>query len=198
MYKQLGALAIAMLLVTGCGSDSGSDSDSNNEQVLVDVSSYTGNVTTDFSTVNNPNNAWSYGEMTTSFTDFSLLSADSSSGIDSWFKNATIYINTTDSIRHGAESGQLVMHPGSGELPAVVRWTAPEAGEYSIIGEFGAGDSGFMQVGIRKDNDFLFQAPDSGTFDLNVSVQKNEVIDFVVYGGYYYGTTTLDVVVTKK
>jgi len=111
---------------------------------------------------------------------------------------SNIWINSTSAIKYGIRPNELTLHPSSGEAPAVLRWTAPKTAIYNIAGEFGVGDVGTMQVGIRKDNDFLFQATDYGEFDLTLSVNAQETIDFVVYGGYYYGSTSLDLKIVEQ
>jgi len=91
------------------------------------VSFYKGDATKDFSTQHNPNNEWSYGMMTTSFTGFKLSSITNFEGMEGWMRDtlSNIWINSTSAIKYGIRPNELTLHPSSGEAPAVLRWTAP-------------------------------------------------------------------------
>jgi hypothetical protein len=60
-----------------------------------------------------------------------------------------------------------------------------------VAGEFLAGDPGTMQVAVRRNNLPWWNAVNAGAFDLDVNISAGNTIDFVVYGGYYGGTTPL-------
>lgn len=154
----------------------------------------------DFSITNgNSNGVWTYGSMTTEFTNFARLnnSLIAPQGYPEWRAGPStlpsIWLNTTSSTLFGVNPGQLALHPGPGTEPAVLRWTAPADGLYDIRGQVFAGDSGTMLVGIRKGNKWLWQATDAGAFHLVGSIAAGETIDFLVYGGYGFGTTPLSV-----
>jgi len=154
----------------------------------------------DFTIVNgNPNGVWSYGWMTTAFTGFTRFtnSGMGANGVNpiwyGWGSNWTpaVYKNRTSSSYYGTPTNALALHPGDGNQPAVLRWTAQKAGPLSAIGAFLPGDSGVMQVGVRHNTNWLFQASNAGSFTSAVTVARGDVIDFVVYGGYSSGTTPL-------
>jgi hypothetical protein len=157
----------------------------------------TWDVTADFSVDNgNPNGAWSYGGMDTSFTMFTL---DPYVNIWGWSGNwgvPAVWKNIGSSPLGGAMPGQLALHPGSG--PSVVRWTAMGgvSGPATIAGQFFAGDTGQMLVDVRINGVEVWNAVDSGAFNLATTVAPGDTIDFAVYGGYTNGTTPLDATIT--
>ncbi len=167
--------------------------------------------TADFSDVNNPNGAWSYGWMNGS--QFQLYS---SSGVEpgqtdttspAWWGPLTEPDNSgrlypmlwenTQSPVDGVQTGQLSLQPGPDGEASVVRWTAPIglSGVSSIQGQFLPGDSGIMQVGVFENGNWaspLWTGTDSGVFDLSVPLTAGDTIDFDVYGGFYEGNTPLE------
>ena len=93
-----------------------------------------------------------------------------------------------------SRAGQLSLHPGNG--CAAFRPTMDRSyGRKRGGTHFGAvlpGDSGAMQVAVRKNGVMIWTATDSGAFNLTTLVSPGDTIDFAVYGGYGYGSTPLD------
>ncbi len=156
----------------------------------------------DYSNANgNPHGDWSYG--VSSGGTFSLMTSSNAPGGTSWShpsSGANMWVNTGGSA-YGVPSDWLSLHPGSGGVAAVIRWTAPAdiVGDAAIVGEFLPGDSGTMAVAVLKNLDFgtpVWSASDSGSFNLLVSVNPGDTIDFAVYNGYGFGNTPLDATIT--
>lgn len=59
---------------------------------------------------------------------------------------------------YGVPTGRLSLHPGNGQQPSVLRWTAPAAGQAHVIGQFLPGDGGYMQVAVRLNGQPWWQA----------------------------------------
>jgi hypothetical protein len=154
----------------------------------------------DFSTENgNPNGVWSYGWMPTDFSSFNLYTNYNSFQWYGWGSDNSpcIWINT-GGLSYGVPTGWLSLHPGNGNQPSVLRWTAPVAGNVTVTGEFLAGDGGTMQVAVRLDNQPWWQATDSGSFDLITNVASGTTIDFAVYGGYGFGNTPISATISLQ
>lgn len=157
--------------------------------------------TSAFSVTNgNPNGHWTYGYETAGGNPFIPYTAHSG---NAWLGNIgpdatpAIWKNDSASVAYGVAPGQISLHPGPSYQPALLRWTAPAgiAATIQINGQFFAGDTGIMQVGVFRNNDWvspLFQAADSGTFSLTTTVATGDTIDFAVYGGYGWGNTPID------
>jgi hypothetical protein len=155
--------------------------------------------TAEFSITNgNPNGVWSYGWMPTDFSLFTYLtnaktSSTGSQGWSGWNNDDTPGVGKIfGGEAYGVPSGWLSLHPGPGEEPSVLRWTSPFYGLVRIQGRFLPGDSGTMQVAVRTGGQTLWQAVDSGPFDLLKSVLPGDTVDLIVYGGYFYGNTPLE------
>ena len=119
------------------------------------------NAVSDFSVLNNPNGAWSYGEGTagssfTAFTNSSLygggngaaqaISFTGSTNVEYWQSSNPTYLVPLIGENKGAgastccntvliPTGVVWMHPGTSS-DAIVQWTAPVAGEYHFSGSF--------------------------------------------------------------
>lgn len=149
----------------------------------------------------NPNGVWAYGWMDTAFATFTLyVNAGFSSGVNphwyGWGSNWTPSIWRNDANLTGiCQPGWLHLHPGNGNQGSVLRWTAPRAGHCRAEGRFLPGDYGTMQVGVRHNTDWLWQATNAGAFTCEVDVVKGDVLAFTVYGGYSSGTTPLSVLI---
>ena len=151
--------------------------------------------TADFSITNgNPNGAWSYGWMPTDFSTFNLHTNATTNvnGDSPGWGDVTGFWKNLGSAAYGVPTGWLSLHPGPGEEPSVVRWTSPLLGSARIQGRFLAGDSGSMLVAVRMNGQAVWQATDSGAFDLLRSVVAGDTVDFAVYGGYWAGNTPLE------
>ncbi len=158
--------------------------------------------TADFSITNeNPNGAWSYGWMPTDFSQFNLDTVcENRSHGPVWVRVSGgwpgIWKNTTGSTAWGVPPGFISIDPGLGEEPSILRWTSPLRGFAHIQGRFLAGDSGTMLVAVRLGGQAVWQAVDSGEFDLLESIVPGDTVDFVVYGGYYGGVTPLEAIIS--
>lgn len=171
---------------------------------MVGTPAQTYNAAAEFNITNgNPNGVWSYGWMPTDFSQFNLLPNTYSDHTYSigWFgwngdRAPVIWKNTYDVTGEGAPPGWIVLHPGPGTEPCILRWTAPFSGVIHVVGQYLPGNVGVMQVAVRQDGQTLWSAVDSGSFDLIATVSAGETVDFAVYGGYYFGNTPLDVNIT--
>lgn len=155
--------------------------------------------TADFSiTSGNPNGAWSYGWMPTDFRTFNLhTNATTNVNGDSpgWDSVSSVWKNLGNEA-YDVPTGWLSLHPGGGEEPSVVRWTSPGLGWAHIHGRFLAGNPGIMLVAVRMNGQAVWQAVDSGAFDLLESILPGDTVDFVVYGGVWAGNTPLEAIIS--
>ncbi len=148
----------------------------------------------------NPNGVWSYGWMPTDFSTFNLDTV----GEQRWHGPAwsrvsggepVIWKNTTTSTQWGVPVGWLSLHPGGGNIPSVLRWTAPAPGVAHVVGQFLPAGA-VLPVAVRLNGQPWWTAPDYGSFDLTSSVSAGSTIDFAVYGGYISGNTPLEANIT--
>ncbi|WP_172452664.1 PEP-CTERM sorting domain-containing protein [Chromatium okenii] len=163
---------------------------------------------TEFSINNgNPNGVWSYGWMPTNFSSFNpYTNVRPTTPYPGWYRpgssgeylTPTIMRNDSGTQAWGVAPGQLTLHPGRSYEPSVLRWTAPAniTGSVTIQGLFLAGDSGQMQVDVRRNGVEIWQAQDHGAFDLVANVVSGDTLDFAVYGGWAYGNTPLAALLT--
>ena len=167
------------------------------------------NPTADLSINNgNPNGVWSYGWMPNDFSTFNLYTGarmdTNYNGSPEWYRYEDNYLYTPSIVRnddnvshYNVAPGQLALHPSSTNQPSVLRWTAPSNGLYTFDGQFLSGDGGIMQVGIRQGSTWLWQGVDSGIFHFDRSMTAGGTIDFLVYGGFWAGSTPLELTITK-
>lgn len=148
----------------------------------------------------NPNGAWSYGWMPVGFGEFTLYTNVIESNAPQWWGWAgdhtpCIWRNDTGEIRNNVGPGLLALHPGPGTEPSVLRWTAPAtaAGGVRAVGRFMPGDYGDMLVGVRINGGMAWSEINQGQFDLVFAAVEGTTVDFVVYGGYGFGNTPLEV-----
>lgn len=135
----------------------------------------------------------------TTFTRSTNPNPNTYGGPHWWMPNqGAIWVNATGGAVYGAPNGALSLHPGAGTEPTVLRWTTPGnfAGTIHVVGQFLPGDGGQMQVAVRFNNSVVWQAIDSGAFSLTLEVIPGDALDFAVFGGYYSGTTPLDVTIS--
>lgn len=156
--------------------------------------------TDDFSvTDGNPNGAWTYGWMDSDFTTFTAYTQNN--GTDGWFIpdiDSWIWLNNRGSTQYGVPEGWLSLSPGSGGEATVLRWIAPEgtSGLVQVSGEFLAGDSASMNLAIfqgstKTPESTLWSGTDSGSFDFNVNVASGDILNFTIWGPFFYGNTPI-------
>ena len=139
------------------------------------LSAATYNPITDFSLAANPNGVWAYGYSTTLSnlgTNFALMNTavNCAAGLDCWNLNSGL----PQIVRNGSgatfadgtvviPTDELHMHPGSGGIYVILRWTAPTAGSYDIEGAFTVQDISANSVtlnieGLGYSDTFVSQA----------------------------------------
>ena len=177
---------------------------------FIGVSSATSyNPTDDFSISNgNPNGVWTYGWMPSDLSAFNthtttVIVTNYQLWYTPMYENEyvpDIGINTSDSTFEGIAPGQLALHPGKGGEASVLRFTAPAGGIYDIDGEFFAGDTGIMKVGVRQGSGFIWNGNDYGSFFIDDKMlSAGDTVDFLVYtgtGGYTGGNTGLELTIS--
>jgi hypothetical protein len=127
-------------------------------------------------------------------------------GLEGWYiaNNASVpavVVNTSNSSVQANQSidpSQIVMHPGGTSADAyatpysnaVLRFTATNAGIYSVIGDWESLDVGPTMNYVLKNGTTLFSsALDDSTFNLlSISLAQGDTIDFVVDAGAYSGS----------
>jgi len=110
--------------------------------------------------------------------------------------NPTPHVRTMADIRW--EPGRLAFHPGPKGEYCVVRWTAPEAGEYAVRAAFLAIDKGTTtDVHVLHGNRPVFDGRINFNgqgkrveYDGRLTVEKGDTLDFVV--GWGNGTYVCD------
>ncbi|MGA3401185.1 MAG: PEP-CTERM sorting domain-containing protein [Acetobacteraceae bacterium] len=166
----------------------------------------------DFSIANNPNGVWAYRYAIPGPTTLTLTSQCSIAGAACWWDGASIpdsvaiVKNTTGGTISYADVNQgpnvLAMDPES--YTAIVQFTAPVAGIYSINGDFTgiATDNNPHPVAIMDDGVSIYSNTVStygqdDAFNLTETLAVNDTIDFEVLTGtngcsYCSLTTGLD------
>ncbi len=154
-----------------------------------------------YSTANgNPNGVWSYGWMSVDLSKFNLYVDHNAY---QWYGplggdlTPCIWINN-EGMRYGVPGGWLSLHPGPGTEPSILRWTSPKKGKIQVSGQFLPGDGGKMSVSILHNSAKIWNATDSGNFDLPLEVTSGDTINFIVYGGYGYGNTPISANISYK
>lgn len=167
------------------------------------------NPTAELSNTANPNGAWSYGWMDTSFSTFTLYTQTSpfDPGHIGWKNTAldmAIWRNDGTNTDYGVAPGQLTLSPGTGSEASVLRWIAPAgvSGPMQVSGEFFAGDINSPAIAIfggetKTIESTLFSGTNAGTFDFSVTVAPGDMLNFAVYGLYSYGNTPLTLTITS-
>jgi hypothetical protein len=179
------------------------------------------NLQNQFSTTLNPNGAWSYGWEPANFGPsgyqpngpFALYN---SSVVPTPSYGTQIYSSSVGDVLPAVllmanggpngccETGGIALHPGAGGQFSVVQWTAPIAGTADVTGYFGAGDQGAMSYFVLVNGNVVDKwLNDSGreSFGFSQVVAPGSTIDFAVGyntagGGYSYGTTPLNAIIS--
>ena len=177
------------------------------------ASAATYNAGADFQTLSNPGGPWSYG-YSPGTGSYSMRIFDSpfdtslaNTTISAWSMSdyvslgaPVIWKNTSANFFYlNVPPGQLAMHPGPiprGDL-AVLRFTAPSAGQYDYVGRFGAGGFGDTSARLVFNGDLFHPevsfdtTASSPSFEGFVKMKMGQTLDFVVGNkGDYSGDTT--------
>ncbi len=160
----------------------------------------------DFSVDQNPNGPWQYGYSRTLNGPFELhktrLTDILQGRAEKWSSpelgpDIGVTHNKTgstfrDGLTHDIPHDAIHMHPGEKGIIDVVRWTCPQTGKYSIVGEFRGLDVGAaadVDVHVMKNmevelaSSVLFGAggtPSQMPFALNQDLRKGDTLDFIV------------------
>lgn len=148
----------------------------------------------DFSTTNNPNGVWSYGYTVGSGFVASPAYAPSGS-VAGWTDSSVasylgVYLASTS----------LLLHPGdAANEKAVLRFTAPTAGQYKISLSFANGDNATTDFALAQNGVSLWSgaiSPSnlSSSQMLTLNLAAGDTLDAIVgYGsnGNYYNDSTL-------
>lgn len=166
-------------------------------------------VTSDFSTTSNPAGSWSYGWESGSgpdWTDFAVYPDFRYAGADpQWYKDGisadyspAIWQNLTAPGLYGVPLGWLCIHPGPSWQPSVIRWTSPIDDDVLLSGAFLVGDIGQMDTYIQVNGITVWSALDVNTdqpFSLTQPVEVGDKLDWLVTGGYNYGSTPVSITI---
>jgi hypothetical protein len=153
--------------------------------------------TADFSYYLNPDGVWSYGYRTSATGSFTQYGTRGNfSGIDYWYlANAggqpDLGKNTSGAVSGFVPAGAFIMHPGdTAALQSYVsdlRWTAPDAGTYSLNAAFTLVDtrSPDVTVSVVLNGTTLFTQNLTGTgasaaTNSQISVNTGDTLDFIV------------------
>ncbi len=168
--------------------------------------------TADFQGANNPNGVWSYGYSHFGGTGYALSLFDIFSLPNLWQSSQvnslgtpSFWKNAGTSASFGVGPGQLSLHPGpasNGDI-AILRFTAPLTGMYSVTSTFYPGDSGDMSATIILNgnalNPLYFSPTTNGTpsYTGSIRLAQGDSVDFAVgnNGSFLNGNTPLSVLI---
>jgi len=166
-------------------------------------------VTSDFSTTDNPVGQWAYGWEDGAGPDWTVFAVypdfHYSGANPQWYQDGisgdyspSVWLNLTQEGLYGVPLGWLCIHPGPSWQPSVIRWTSPISGDVTITGAFLTGDSGLMDVYIQVNGTTVWSALDFNTdqpFSIVQPVEVGDQIDWLVTGGYNYGSTPVSITI---
>jgi hypothetical protein len=164
---------------------------------------------------------WDDGLGSYSFQAFDIYSRGLDShtvGVDSqqWnkvgyqsFGGPGVYQNLSSNVWGGVPPGGMVLHPGpdgadtTGDA-AVLRFTAPTTGSYTVNASFGDGDFGETLAWVLLDGNFTTPLAALGATSLNPSYSQTltltagQTLDFMVgnAGDFFFDSTALAVTVS--
>jgi hypothetical protein len=169
----------------------------------------------DFSAVSNPNGPWSYGWSATRGSGFNLDTLTTNIiGVDAWNYSSTqvepdVFHNGTSTIIAPAgtnpiPAGGLAFHPGPSGQNAIVRWTAPSTGSYTVAATFTGRDNArgtTTDVAVLSNGVTIWSGEVDGYLAMQsypasvLTLNAGETIDFTVGfgtdGNYSYDSTGL-------
>jgi hypothetical protein len=174
----------------------------------------------------NPNGtvpAWSYGHRALFATSGLTLyvasehvnEAGNPAGLDGWSSGSSCVVNRGDTqliYDFGAgpnlplEPGEMAMHPSSNNEFAVVRWTAPASGTYSLLAWWrdldahggNGGSAGIVTNGVMVFEEVMANGGATG-FTNSLALLAGDTVDFLLgsSGDWGYDTTAFNVVITE-
>ncbi|MFM7074868.1 MAG: Ig-like domain-containing protein, partial [Planctomycetaceae bacterium] len=162
----------------------------------------TWNMASDFSTASNPNGVWTYGWQSSTDPTVDGFEAFTRAGSREWSRpsgDAPVIWFNDGGPAHGVPSGSMCLHPGPSSEPAIARWTAPFSGAFTFEGSFGAGDSAVLDAYVRVNGTPIWETIDFSSdkpFSITRTLAAGDRVDWLVTGGYAYGSTPLSVKVT--
>lgn len=171
----------------------------------------------DFSSSHNPNGIWSYGWSSSLGSSLNLYTDPVVNGeLNGWiyppitslnspfvWHNGTENLITSGTVK--IEANQIVFHPGPSGQYSIVRWTAPEAGNYSLATTFAGADyigQTTTDVHVLHNSTSIFNDLINGfgessakSFTSTLQLMAGDTIDFAVgfgsNGHFYYDSTRL-------
>jgi hypothetical protein len=183
------------------------------------------NIGSDFSLASNPNGPWAYGVIRNdgTFVPFSTPTQspdDNGVPVDLWYEPATssaIFHNQNDFtiISNGGEgvhpANSVWSHPplGADERWAVVRFTAPRAGQYAIHATFtkvlhtlgNDVDLRIQRNGVDLFSDVLSVGEEPSEYGRKVNLRGGDIVDFLIGDagdGTFGDATFFDITLVSK
>ena len=180
----------------------------------------------DFSLTGNPAGPWSYRQQLANALDTTynpaaatLMSGPITSGpFVSWASNASMGLNTQETYQYTNSGGtrydslgrQLGMGPGAGGQRPLVRWTAPETGQYAVSGSFVGADTRPTTVDVHIFHNSVELTPaakrlvnsyrgDGVNHTEVISATAGDTVDFMIgigNGDWTYDSTAVSASVT--
>jgi hypothetical protein len=164
----------------------------------------------------NGSGPWSYLQrsgstttlLTTPFSVCGLAGGPSGFGTADPFSIPAVYFNTApdpvECLSVGLAANAGFFHPGTGFSQAIVRFTAPSAGQYAIAASYWAGDKNASGFGVSLEQqgydallgtttEYSLTGTPNGTFDVLRTLALGETIDLVVSAqptGNFFSATT--------
>lgn len=153
----------------------------------------------DFDTSVNPSGPWTYGMQDPNDPNGVIVydlgfprAADLTYWVDSKIFDAGADVpcaacnNHATASYYGLPAQKAALHPGYNSVNSIVRWTAPQAGDFYVYGSFGVGDGGSVGCFIRINGSMVVSEANTASavpFDFPVTVAAGDTIDFIVSDG---------------
>ena len=163
--------------------------------------------TADFSLASNPNDVWSYGATPTLGALILYATGDLVGSVERWHLAAGIPESLgVPVVVLNPTTQQMAFHPGPNGEFSVIRFTAPDAGDYQIDVTFGAGDSTTTDVHVLAAGSSVFAGAINGVgantaFNGQASLLAGDTIDFAVGAGgngFFSDTTLIHAKITQQ
>jgi hypothetical protein len=160
-------------------------------------------VTADYHTTIDPTSPWSYGYAPGARANYQFKAFDNITGAnwtDSQYVTLgvpLVFKNTGTNILYGVLPGMVALHSGpvaNGD-EAIVRFTVAHTGDYDVVGQFFAGDTGSDNGAIVVNNQignplvYFSNTTDQSLFSLSaLHLEAGQTLDFVVGNNGYFGS----------